>query len=222
MHSGDLFSCFLRVFLDRISCGSRCPQNRYTAETDLESWCSCLHVLECWDYRYARGQSWFYVMLGSTLLLSYTSKLLPSGLKSPSQLLFRFCLVSASLLALFWGAVVHWKWNQSPRVVLLFTPEPKERIPMASPTSQTLGTWVRGADRDRVEEDQGTKFRHTYRRPRAPPRDRQYRTLTRSPPGRSRPEGGPSPVGGAGRRRLATPPTAGSPCVGGASRAGRR
>lgn len=34
-------------------------------------------------------------------------------------------------------------------------------------------------------------LRHTYERPRAPPRDRHWRTHTRSPPGRSRPEGGP-------------------------------
>lgn len=36
-----------------------------------------------------------------------------------------------------------------------------------------------------------TKLRHTYGRPRAPPRDRHWRTHTRSPPGRSGPEGGP-------------------------------
>lgn len=68
-------------------------------------------------------------------------------------------------------------------------------------------------------EDHGTKLRHTYGPLRAPPQDRQRRKHTRSPPGRSRPEGGPLRAGGAGRLRLATPQMQVSLCVGGASRA---
>lgn len=80
-----------------------------------------------------------------------------------------------------------------------------EGIPIDSAVSQTLGTWARRANRDGVGEDHRTKLRHTYGWPRAPPRDRQWRTHTRSPPGRSRPEGGPLKAGGAGRLRLAMP-----------------
>jgi hypothetical protein len=88
---------------------------------------------------------------------------------------------------------------------------------MASPASQTC---VRGADRDRVEEDRGTKLSHTYGLPRAPPRDRQWRTHKRSALGRSRPEGGLLPAGGAGRPRLANAPSCRLSVWGGASRAG--
>lgn len=124
---------------------------------------------------------------GFYVVLSYLFKPLPSGLKSPAQLL-PFVFLSSSAGLYFVG---RWLMATEPEpqedgAILLFTPVPKEGMLTASPASQTLGAWgCPGKDRR-------TKPRHTYGQPRAPPRARQWRTPAGSPDGRSRPEGGPS------------------------------